>query len=184
MHKVFISGSMAIKKISLDVLARVDNIIESGYQVLVGDADGVDTSIQTYLLERNAQSVLVYCAGNQPRNNIGDWPVNKIETKYSIGTRAYFTAKDLAMAEDCDYGLMIWDAKSTGTLSNAIELLKRKKSSLIFFNKEKLFVKIKSASDLEAIVSYMSEASILKADKKMGLVSKIESLKNEQSSLF
>jgi hypothetical protein len=184
MHKVFISGSMAIKKISVDVLARIDNIIDSGYQILIGDADGVDASIQNHLLEKNAPSVVVYCTGNQPRNNVGQWAVNEIVTKYSIGTRAYFTAKDLAMAEDCDYGLMIWDAKSTGTLSNAIELLKRKKNSLVFVNKEKLFVKVKSVSELESLVSYMSESSLLKADKKIGLTSTIESFKNEQSSLF
>ena len=29
------------------------------------------------------------------------------------------------MAKDADYGLMIWDAKSAGTLSNLIELLIR-----------------------------------------------------------
>ena len=43
------------------------------------------------------------------------------------------------MAEAADYGLMIWDAKSTGTLSNVIELLSRKKKSLVFVNKEKEF---------------------------------------------
>jgi hypothetical protein len=88
------------------------------------------------------------------------------------------------MAEDCDYGLMIWDAKSTGTLSNTLELLKRKKSSLVFVNKEKLFVKVKEVEDLELLVSYMSESALTKADKKIGLLSLIEAFKNEQSSLF
>jgi len=43
------------------------------------------------------------------------------------------------MADVADYGLMIWDAKSTGTLSNVIELLKRKKKAVVFVNKEKTF---------------------------------------------
>lgn len=184
MHKVFISGSMSIKKINLEVLERINNIIDSGYQVLVGDADGVDTSIQSHLLEKNAKSVLVYCTGEQPRNNIGKWSINKIETKYKPGTRSYFTAKDLVMADDCDYGLMIWDAKSTGTLSNTVELLRREKKSLVFVNKESLFIKVRSVSDLEILVSYMSDSAFSKADKKMGILSKIESFKNEQNSLF
>lgn len=184
MHKVFISGSMAIKKLHPAVLDRINNVIDSGYQVLVGDADGVDTSIQSYLFEKNAKPVLLYCAGDQPRNNIGKWAVKKIQTTYSPGTRSYFTAKDLAMAEDCDYGLMIWDTKSTGTLSNAVELLKRNKNSLVFVNKEKLFIKVKSVSDLESLVSYMSESAKNKAEKKVDITSKIESLKNEQNSLF
>ncbi|MGZ5441159.1 MAG: hypothetical protein ACXW5U_05340 [Thermoanaerobaculia bacterium] len=28
----------------------------------------------------------------------------------------YFTAKDAAMAEQADYGLMLWDGESVGTL--------------------------------------------------------------------
>lgn len=184
MHKVFISGSMAIKNINPEVLERINNVIDSGYQVLVGDADGVDTSIQSYLLERNAQSVMVYCTGEQPRNNVGKWTVNRTQTNYSPGTRAYFTAKDLVMADECDYGLMIWDTKSTGTLSNAIELLKRNKKSLVFVNKAKIFIKIKSVSDLEDLISYMSDTAKEKADKKIGFKSTIESFKNEQSSLF
>jgi len=184
MHKVFISGSMRIKNINHNVLRRIDNIIDSEFQVLVGDADGVDTSIQSYLVTKGAKSVLVYCTGSQPRNNVGSWDTNNIQTNHSPGTREYFTAKDLVMADDCDYGLMIWDAKSTGTLSNAIELLKRKKSSLVFVNKEKLFIKVKTVIDLESLVSYMSESALSKADKKIGLHSSIEKFKNEQSSLF
>lgn len=184
MHKVFISGSMRIKNINHDVLRRIDNIVDSGFQVLVGDADGVDASIQSYLVAKEAKSVLVYCAGDQPRNNVGNWNTQNIQTNYSPGTRAYFTAKDLEMANDCDYGLMIWDAKSTGTLSNAIELLKRHKSSLVFVNKEKTFIKVKTVTDLESLISYMSESALSKADIKIGLHSSIQKFKNEQGSLF
>lgn len=184
MHKVFISGSMGIKNIKQDVLRRIDNIIDSRFHILVGDADGVDASIQSYLVSKDAKYVLVYCAGDQPRNNVGNWNVQRIQTSYAPGTRAYFTAKDLEMANDCDYGLMIWDAKSTGTLSNAIELLKRQKSSLVFVNKEQIFLKVKSVMDLESLISYMSESALNKADKKIGLHSSIQRFKNEQCSLF
>ncbi|WP_421280869.1 hypothetical protein [Aeromonas taiwanensis] len=184
MHNIFISGSMGIKHINQDVLHRIDNIVNSGFKVLVGDADGVDASIQSYLVSKNAKSVLVYCTGDQPRNNIGNWNIQNIQTNYSPGSRAYFTAKDLAMADDCDYGLMIWDAKSTGTLSNTIELLNRHKSSLVFVNKEKDFIKVKTVKDLEFLISHMSESALSKADKKIGLYTSIQKLKNEQGSLF
>lgn len=42
MSKVFISGSMRIKNIAPEVLDRIDNIINSGLEIIVGDADGVD----------------------------------------------------------------------------------------------------------------------------------------------
>lgn len=184
MHKVFISGSMRIKNLDGNVLDRINNIIDSNYQVIVGDADGVDSSIQKYLISQEIKSVLVYCSGDKPRNNIGHWHTEVTETNAPPGTRSFFTAKDIKMAEDCDYGLMVWDTKSTGTLSNAIELLKRKKISLVYINKAKEFLKVKEITDLEKLVSYMSDSDFEKADKKLKLRAKIEHFKHEQDSLF
>lgn len=184
MHKVFISGSMRIKNLDSKVLDRINNIINLNYQVIVGDADGVDSSIQKYLISQETKSVLVYCSGDRPRNNIGHWHTEVTQTNEAPGTRAFFTAKDLKMAEDCDYGLMVWDTKSTGTLSNAIELLKRKKISLVYINKIKKFIKVKETTDLEILVSYMSDSAFEKADKKLKLREKIEQFKHDQDSLF
>lgn len=184
MHKIFISGSMGIKNLDKNVEARINNIVESGYQVIVGDASGVDSSIQEYLTSKNMKLVLVYCSGVSPRNNLGNWPVSKIETDAPTGTRAFFTAKDLKMAEDCDYGLMVWDTKSTGTLSNAIELLKRKKIALVYINKAKEFLKVKEVTDLEKLTTYMSSSALEKADKKLKIREVIQSFKYHQESLF
>lgn len=184
MHKVFISGSMRIKNLDNNILNRINNIVDSDYQVIVGDANGVDSSIQEYLKTKNSKSVTVYCSGGQARNNIGHWITEKITTSAVHGTRAFFTAKDVQMAKDCDYGFMIWDTKSTGTLSNTIELLQRNKKSLVYINKAKEFLKVKNIFDLEKLISYMSESAFIKADKKLKLKDKIESFKNEQNSLF
>ncbi len=184
MHKIFISGSMRIKNLDNNVLNRINNILNSDYQVIVGDADGVDSSVQEYLNNKNCKSVVVYCTGDQPRNNIGHWLVEKIHTSAKPGTRAFYTDKDIRMADDCDYGFMVWDTISTGTLSNAIELLKRNKISLVYINKAKEFLKVKEVADLENLISYMSESAKSKAEAKLGLKNKIESFKNEQSSLF
>lgn len=184
MHKVFISGSMRIKNLDSNVLSRIDNILKSDFQVIVGDADGVDSSIQKYLFSKESKLVSVYCSGNNPRNNIGGWEKKVVETNSPLGTRAFFTAKDIEMAKDCDYGLMVWDTKSTGTLKNTVELLKRNKFSLVYINKEKKFLKIKDYKDLEVLFSYMSENSFIKAEKKLGLISLVEFLKNSQEELF
>ena len=184
MIKVFISGSMGIKHLDSNVLARIDNIIHSNYQVIVGDASGVDRSIQQHLDSQQTQSVQVYCSGNQARNNVGHWKTKTIKTDAPSGTRAFFTAKDLKMAEDCDYGLMVWDTKSTGTLSNAIELLTRNKMSLVYINKIKEFLKVKEIADLEKLLSYMSESAFKQADKKLKLSKKMEEFKHEQGSLI
>ncbi len=184
MHKIFISGSMRIKNLNKEVLKRIDNIVNSQYEVIVGDAGGVDSSIQAYIESKNITLVSVYCTGSQPRNNIGRWPTKKIKTDLKPGTRSYFTAKDISMAEDCDYGLMIWDSKSTGTLSNVIELLKRNKVSVVYVNKIKTFINVKNVEDFEKLITHMNDISFLKADTKLKIRQKIAALKNIQGNLF
>ncbi|HMN68778.1 MAG TPA: hypothetical protein PKC28_09605 [Bdellovibrionales bacterium] len=184
MSAVFISGSMNIKNLDANVKKRINNIIASNFRIILGDADGVDSSIQKYLQEQGASQVTIYCSGPQPRNNIGGWSVKRVDTNHAPGTRAFFTAKDIQLADDADYGMMIWDTKSTGTLSNVIELLSRKKKSVVYVNKVKEFLNILNVNDLEKLISHMSEAALIKADSKIGLKRKIESLKYEQTSLF
>lgn len=184
MTTIFIAGSMNIKHLNPKVKERIDNIVSSDFDVVVGDADGADTSIQQYLFNLRSSKVTVYCSGSSPRNNIGGWVVRVVQTNYSEGSRAFFTAKDLVMAEVADIGLMIWDTKSTGTLSNIIELLMLKKKTVVFVNKEKSFKTVGTVEQLEELIGCMSEHAKLKANEKIRLLEKIESMKHEQSKMF
>lgn len=184
MTTVFIAGSLSIKNLDRKVKERIDKIVASQFGVVVGDADGADTSIQRHLVNTGETEATVFCSGTTPRNNLGNWPVEVVSTLHLAGSRKFFTAKDLRMAEVADFGLMIWDAKSTGTLSNVIELLARKKKSAVFVNKEKTFRNVGSVEQLEALVSCMSEHAKQKADEKIQLLSRIEALKHQQISMF
>lgn len=183
MYKVFISGSISIKNIDALVHERIRTITESGYEIIVGDADGVDYSVQSMLSDFMYSSVTVYCSGTSPRNNIGNWSVRCVESKSKPGTKEFFTAKDVVMAEDCDYGLMVWDTKSTGTLKNIMELLNRHKYSLVYVNKLKKFVKIKHVSDMNELFSIMSKSSFLRASDKLKMSSNF-GVVNLQPALF
>lgn len=184
MKNIFISGSMQIKNINKLVIERIENIINENFTVLVGDAKGVDSSIQEILVSKKYKKVKVYCAGNYPRNNIGGWGIETIQTEHKPNTRLYFTAKDIKMANNCDFGLMIWDSKSTGTLSNVLELLQQKKTSVVFVNKLKKFFTVSNINEFENLVSIMSDSAFNKADKKIKLQEKILSNKHKQLRLF
>jgi len=179
--KVFIAGSMNIKHLDPKVKERIDNIVAQDFEVLVGDADGADTSIQWHLFNLGRAKATVFCSGQRPRNNVGDWPTQPVETKHAEGSRAFFTAKDVRMAELADIGLMVWDTKSTGTLSNVIELLVRKKKSVVFVNKAKAFKNVGTVEQLEELLSFMSEHAKRKADEKIRLLDRIDALKQEQA---
>jgi hypothetical protein len=183
MTTVFIAGSMAIKHLDFKVQERLMNIITLGHDIVVGDADGVDTSIQQFLWEEHVDRVTVFCTGDRARNNIGNWPLHQVSTYHKPGSRAFFTVKDVAMAEKADTGLMIWDCKSTGTLTNVCELLGRKKYSLVFINKDKTFHSVKDADSLEALLDRMATPARLKADTKIGLTEKLAALRSREQQL-
>ncbi len=181
---VFVAGSMHIKLLDARVKERIEKIINSRFAIVVGDAEGADRSIQEFLYKLGAANTTVYCSGAAPRNNLGDWPIHSVTTHHAQGSRAFYTAKDIVMAEVADFGLMIWDAKSTGTLSNVIELLKRKKQSVVFVNKDKNFINVAGVVQLEELVARMSKHAKQKADEKIQLTKQIDLLKHEQVLMF
>lgn len=183
MTTVFIAGSISINRLNAMVQERICNIVSSNFSVVVGDADGADSAIQACLRDYQAGNVTVYCTGDAPRNNIGDWPARHVYSKAKVGNRAYFTAKDLEMARCSDYGLMIWDCKSTGTLSNIIELLRRRKKTVVFIDKDQVFVTVSDISRLEHLLTLMSPKARAKAEAKIGLTSQIAGIANEELSL-
>jgi hypothetical protein len=183
MTTVFIAGSISISRLHKKVQERIGKIVSSNLDVVVGDADGADASIQNCLYDYQAEKVTVYCTGDLPRNNVADWPVRNVYSKAKAGTRTYFTAKDLEMARKSDYGLMIWDCKSTGTLSNVIELLRERKKSVVFVNKSGDFIKVTDKAGLDHLLTFMSAHARAKAEEKVNLSSMIAGIAQEQLSL-
>lgn len=51
--KVFIAGPRAINELDENINMKLDNICEKNYSILVGNADGIDSSIQKVLSEKN-----------------------------------------------------------------------------------------------------------------------------------
>jgi len=134
---IFISGSISINKLPPLALEKINAIIAKNYTILIGDAKGVDLLVQEYLLKKKYNNVIVYFTGENIRNNVGNWESNKI----IMGTdnkkgRELYTVKDKAMANDADYGLMIWDGKSKGTLGNINEMKKQNKHFYVILNGE------------------------------------------------
>lgn len=174
METVFIAGSITIKKLKPEFIDKVISVVNSSkLKIVVGDANGSDAAIQEVLKEHGATAVTVYCSGEKPRNNVGAWPVSKVTTEAKPNSRAFFTAKDCEMAKVADYGLMIWDCKSTGTLSNVIELLTANKKTRVFIDKHSRFEKVSNIDDLENLVDFMSTKSRDDANRKISLYSKL-----------
>lgn len=118
MPTVMIGGSLGIRVLSLAVCRRLDTIMGNGFDVVVGDAPGVDLAVQRYLAAHDYPFVTVYSATPVPRHNVGNWPIQMITAPNATTPRAFHTAKDRAMVETAHYGFFIWDGTSQGTRRN------------------------------------------------------------------
>jgi hypothetical protein len=127
---VFISGSISINSLPKPAI----NIINQNITVCIGDARGADLLVQKYLFKKQYNNVTVYFAGDKIRNNIGNWQVKRIETSITKKTREFYTVKDEVMAKDADYGLMIWDGQSKGTLNNIYNMKAANKKFFVILN--------------------------------------------------
>ena len=181
---VFVAGSITIKKLDPLIVERLKKIVDKNFNVIVGDASGVDSSVQLELKQLGYSATTVFTSDAKPRNNFGAWPVKLVKSNFRPGTRDFYTAKDIKMSETADCGLMVWDTKSPGTLSNVIELLSRKKNSAVFINKTREFVLIKEPKDIDKLISFMSASSLEKVEDKIKLSERLEKLNNQQIALI
>jgi hypothetical protein len=57
------------------------------------------------------------------------------------------------MAEAAEYGLMLWDGKSKGTVNNVVNLSRDSKPVVVYFAPTKQFRTIKTADDLRDLLA-------------------------------
>lgn len=132
---------------------RLDTMIEKGFQILVGDANGADKAVQRYLADRSYPNVLVHCMKNHCRNNIGNWPTQQVAAPQGARGFDYYSLKDRAMADAAEYGLMLWDGKSKGTINNVVNLSRHHKPVVVYIAPKKLFLTVKVFDDLERVLA-------------------------------
>lgn len=155
--KIFIAGAREIKSLKVPIIDRINRIIRNKYEIIVGDANGIDKVVQNFLNNKNYKNVTVFSMEDQ-RNNIGNWDNTKVHSELKKNTREYFTEKDKRMAEIADVGLMIWNKKSEGTLNNIINLLVLNKKVCLFIHTEEKIYLLNEISDLEKII--LSETDV------------------------
>lgn len=169
MSTVFVSGSRKIGRLNAEIRERLGNITRNNYYVVVGDANGADKAVQRYLADAQYGNVTVYCAGKRCRNNLGAWSTRAVDVDPRLKGRDFYTQKDLSMAEDADYGFVLWDGKSVGSLSNVIELLQRGKRALVYLSPKAQFVTVSDSESLRTLLALCDAEDVSSMDKKIGL---------------
>jgi hypothetical protein len=165
---VFIGGSRAVSKLNAELRARIDDLVKRGDTILIGDANGADKAVQTHLAKRDYRNVIVFCM-KECRNNVGTWPTRSIEPPNNKKDFSYYAAKDLVMAEEAKCGVMLWDAKSKGTLQNLLNLIGAGKRTLVYFAPSKDFHVLATEQDLQALLARCERRDLETAARGLGL---------------
>jgi hypothetical protein len=95
------------------------------------------------------------------RNNIGNWPTRAVSAD-NPGRRdfAYYSTKDRVMTDEADYGLMLWDGESRGTLTSIVDLVARGKPVAVYFAPKKTFYTLRDSSELEMLLHQVDPSTL------------------------
>jgi hypothetical protein len=168
--RVFIAGSRRLSKLSKDVKRRINNILDKGLTVIIGDANGVDKTVQKYLTAKHYNNVIVFCMEGRCRNNVGRWPTRAISASDPERKDfAYFATKDRAMVEEADYGLMLWDGQSRGTLTSIVDLVRKEKVVVVYISTNKSFYTLRQSADLATMLRHVDPAALQRIDRDLQL---------------
>lgn len=167
MTTAFLSGSRKISRLNDRIRARVRNMIDQHFRIIVGDANGADKALQSYLSDLQYSDVLVFCSGHNCRNNVGNWNIREVTVDSNLKGRDFYTQKDKEMAAEADYGFILWDGKSAGSIGNVFELLKRKKSVVVYFSPDKEFYTITRLEQAKELLKKCDEKTFTNIQRKI-----------------
>jgi hypothetical protein len=116
-RKLLLMGSAAFKarELPLEVRDRIDDAIQDGMTIVVGEAQGACRLYQDYLRSRGYDNVIVGHA-LKIRYNAGNWK----EFQYGSNMKE----REQKMIEDCESAIIIWVDQS-GQIAKNLEMLKR-----------------------------------------------------------
>lgn len=167
MTTVFLSGSRAVSRLPQEVIMRLDNIVQNGFSVVTGDANGADKAFQKYLANHEYKDVKIFYVGSAPRNNVGNWNTEQVEVPSGLKGRDFYTQKDKFMAGVADYGMVLWDGKSSGSAQNMIWLEESGKCCLVFYAPIKKFFKLSNRQDFLKLMDMINPADLKEIQRKV-----------------
>lgn len=88
------------------------------------------------------------------RNNIGRWDVVSVKTDDGLKGFEFYACKDRQMVLDADYGFMIWNGKSRGTLNNIINLAEEGINILVYLIPHKRFYHLKTSDEVKKFIAF------------------------------
>ena len=169
MTTVFVGGSRRLSRLSADIQRRLNSIVEKGFAVIVGDANGADKAVQRYFADKKYAQVTVFCMTRDCRNNVSGWPTKDIAAPNGARGFAYYSTKDRAMADAASHGFMLWDGESKGTLSNIVTMVRQQKPVVVYFAPTKNFETVRTPADVAQLLARCENAGVKRFERELDL---------------
>ena len=151
MEALFLGGSRQIARLNESIRSKLDELLDRGLWMFIGDANGADRALQQHLANRGYERVVVYAVTGRLRNNVGHWKVRSVDAPRAARGFNLYSVKDTQMAKDASYGFMLWDGKSRGTLEIVRNLLVHGKQVAVHLGPAHRFVSLRSTEDLHKL---------------------------------
>jgi len=166
------------------VRERVKKMMDEQFRIIVGDANGADKALQELLADFQYSNVVVFCSGQICRNNVGKWSIRQVTVDPKIKGRNFYTQKDRKMASEADYGFILWDGKSVGSISNVFELLKREKPVVVYFSPDRKFYTISQLDDAKELLKRCDKRAIDAMQEKIAMNTEIGAMESTSQGVL
>ena len=161
---IFLGGSKIITSLDDRIKEDLIDYMNLGYNILIGDRIGADKEIQKLLAENGYPLVTVYFSGDRPCINLGNWTTKNVASNKYLSDFERQKLKDNQMAMDCNYGYMLLQSQTKGTMANINKLLEQNKTCHVkMYNKNGSYSRsatIKNENDLEWITRYYEQLNL------------------------
>lgn len=182
MTTVFLSGSRKIGRMADEVRGRLENMVQKGLTIVIGDANGADRAMQSCLHDLGYSDVTVYFVGAAPRNNVGNWPTRNVVVDAKLQGRDFYARKDEEMAGVADLGFVLWDGKSSGSVQNMQWLLAQKKAVVVYYAPDRQFYNFRSEAELVDLLSGCDDEVLKDLDRKIHLPDRLKEASRRQQA--
>ena len=182
MTAVFVGGSRRITRLPVEAKTRIDRVVDRGLAIVVGDANGADKAVQKHLAEATYDKVTVYCSGRTSRNNVGQWETRNVSAEERERNFQFYAAKDREMARHAEFGLMIWDGKSPGTVLNILRLVQASRKAVLVSVADKSEIEFRSKEDWDTFLSRCS-LKLRRDMERRAIQDELSMLRPEQDEL-
>ena len=118
------------------IRAEIDQAIQKGTKIVIGDAPGIDRQVQNYLKRQKYDNVEIYGPGQKVRYSANKkWKTHPIDApEFEVGSPEWLAKKDQLMAEMATKGLAIVldEGGSKATRKNVERLINAHKDVKVY----------------------------------------------------